>query len=155
MTTYNQIFYVQGCSAVFSAFSLFSSGQMMPAISFIQSFPEAGFHVFLLSMSSTTANLFISYTIKEFGALIFATIMTTRQFISILMSCVLFLHPLSWPGQYAGITVVFAALYYKSLTTKSHKDKAPRRRPDPQLHLGRVHARRRGCGPRRQRRGLG
>ncbi len=40
--------------------------------------------------------LFISYTIKSFGALIFATIMTTRQFLSILLSCFLFLHPLSF-----------------------------------------------------------
>lgn len=39
--------------------------------------------------------LFISYTVKTFGALIFATIMTTRQFLSILLSCFLFLHPLS------------------------------------------------------------
>jgi adenosine 3'-phospho 5'-phosphosulfate transporter B2 len=40
-------------------------------------------------------SLFISFTIKTFGALIFATIMTTRQFLSILLSCFLFLHPLS------------------------------------------------------------
>ena len=39
--------------------------------------------------------LFISYTIKTFGSLIFATIMTTRQFLSILLSCLLFAHPLS------------------------------------------------------------
>jgi adenosine 3'-phospho 5'-phosphosulfate transporter B2 len=46
-----------------------------------------------------TGALFISYTIKTFGALIFATIMTTRQFLSILLSCFLFLHPLSF-GQW-------------------------------------------------------
>lgn len=40
-------------------------------------------------------SLFISYTIKTFGALIFATIMTTRQLLSILLSCFLFMHPLS------------------------------------------------------------
>ena len=39
--------------------------------------------------------LFISYTIKTFGSLVFATIMTTRQFLSILLSCLLFAHPLS------------------------------------------------------------
>jgi len=120
MTTYNQIFYVQGCSAFFSAFSLLSSGQLVPAYSFLSTHPDALFHTFLLSMSSTSANFFISWTIKSFGALIFATIMTTRQFISILMSCVIFLHPLSWPGQYVGIALVFSALYYKSLTSKGH-----------------------------------
>lgn len=37
----------------------------------------------------------IIYTIRQFGALAFATIMTTRQFISVLVSCAVFAHPLS------------------------------------------------------------
>lgn len=41
--------------------------------------------------------------------------MTTRQFISILLSCILFAHPLSG-GQWAGTVMVFGALYYKSLS---------------------------------------
>jgi len=127
MSTYNQIFYVQACSAVFSGFSLLTSGQLVPAIEFVQRHPDAFAHAFTLSGASTCSNLFISWTIKSFGALIFATIMTTRQFISILMSCVMFLHPLSWPGQYVGMCIVFAALYYKSFTTpaKSSKKAAP------------------------------
>lgn len=39
--------------------------------------------------------LFILHTIKEFGALLFAAVMTTRQFLSILVSSVLFANPLS------------------------------------------------------------
>lgn len=56
-----------------------------------------------------------SHTIKTFGALLFATVMTTRQFISILLSCILFAHPLSG-GQWVGTVMVFGALYYKSLS---------------------------------------
>jgi hypothetical protein len=40
-------------------------------------------------------SLFISYTIKSFGALTFATIMTTRQFLSILLSSIFFRNPLT------------------------------------------------------------
>ncbi len=46
-----------------------------------------------------TGSLFISYTIKTFGALTFATIMTTRQFLSILLSSLFFGSPLT-PGQW-------------------------------------------------------
>ena len=54
--------------------------------------------------------LCILYTIKEFGALLFAAIMTTRQLISILLSCLIFLHPLTWQ-QWSGVLMVFGALY--------------------------------------------
>ena len=43
--------------------------------------------------------LFIMHTIRTYGALLFATVMNTRQFLSILLSCALFGHPLS-PGQW-------------------------------------------------------
>lgn len=39
--------------------------------------------------------------IKSFGALVFATAMTTRQFCGILLSCIIYVHPLSG-GQVAG-----------------------------------------------------
>ena len=38
--------------------------------------------------------------------------MTTRQFLSILLSCLIFMHPLSL-GQWAGTVLVFGSLYYK------------------------------------------
>ena len=41
--------------------------------------------------------LFILFTIREFGSLVFATIMTSRQFLSILLSCIIFMHPLTAP----------------------------------------------------------
>ena len=44
-----------------------------------------------------------SHTIKTFGALLFATVMTTRQFISILLSCILFAHPLTAGRRVQGV----------------------------------------------------
>ncbi|KAG8084559.1 hypothetical protein GUJ93_ZPchr0010g9848 [Zizania palustris] len=70
---------------------------------------------------ATASQFFISYTIRTFGALIFATIMTTRQLVSILLSCVWFVHPLSWM-QWVGAAIVFGALYTKSfLRSKPQK----------------------------------
>ena len=54
------------------------------------------------------------YTIQKFGALVFATVMTTRQLVSILASCLLFSHPLA-AGQWVGTGIVFGALYIKTL----------------------------------------
>lgn len=48
-----------------------------------------------VSPRAPTGSLFISYTIKSFGALVFAIIMTTRQFLSILLSSLFFGSPLT------------------------------------------------------------
>ncbi|PSC76775.1 UDP-galactose UDP-glucose transporter 5 [Micractinium conductrix] len=123
MTIYNQILYVTSFSAIFSLLGLVSAGQLMPALSFVSRHPEALFvsrhpealaSIMMLSGAATVGQLFISHTIKTFGALLFATVMTTRQFISILLSCILFAHPLT-AGQWLGTVMVFGALYYKSL----------------------------------------
>ena len=120
MTTYNQILYTTLCSALLSLFGLLSSGQLPLAIEFISNHPDAMWDVVTLSASASIGALFISYTIKTFGSLVFATIMTTRQFLSILLSCILFAHPLSG-GQWVGSLLVFGTLYYQSFA----KDKKP------------------------------
>ena len=73
-------------------------------------------HIVLLSVSAAMAQVFILVMIKEYGALLFATVMTTRQCLSILLSCLVFMHPLSL-GQWAGACLVFSSLYYKTLST--------------------------------------
>ena len=52
---------------------------------------------------SNAGQLFIVHTIKSYGALLFATVMTTRQFLSILLSCILYRHPLT-AGQWYAIS---------------------------------------------------
>lgn len=41
------------------------------------------------------SQLFIFYTIQKYGALRFALVMTVRQFLSIVLSCLVFSHHLS------------------------------------------------------------
>jgi len=74
----------------------------------------------LTQQKKTTGQMVIYYSIKEFGALFFSTVMTTRQVISILLSCIIYLHPLT-VGQWMSALLVFGALYYKeALMKKPH-----------------------------------
>lgn len=110
METYNQMLYVNLCSACVSLFGLLTSGQFFDAIEFVSMHPESMMDMTFLSICATMGQLIILYTIKEFGALLFATIMTTRQFMSILLSCLIFVHPLSFQ-QWGATGLIFAALY--------------------------------------------
>ena len=68
-----------------------------------------------------TFQLVIYYIIKNFGALVFATAMVFRHVVSILLSCILFLHPLTLYQWIAG-GIVFGTYYVHSISKKrSHK----------------------------------
>jgi hypothetical protein len=56
--------------------------------------------------------LFIFYTIRRFGPVVFTIMMTTRQMLSMMVSCWLYGHALG-AGAAAGALVVFATLFYK------------------------------------------
>ncbi|RXH84491.1 hypothetical protein DVH24_032775 [Malus domestica] len=79
MEIHNQIFYTTFCSCVLSLTGLLLQGQLLPAIHFVSSHNDCFFDIALLSTVATASQFFISYTIRTFGALTFATIMTTRQ----------------------------------------------------------------------------
>lgn len=55
----------------------------------------------LSHISARAGQLFILHTIRRYGALLFAGVMTTRQFLSILVSSAVFGNPLS-AGQWCG-----------------------------------------------------
>lgn len=70
-----------------------------------------------LSLCAVFGVMVIYTTVKEFGALIFATIMTTRQLLNILLSCIIYLHPLTLM-QWVGVAMVFGTMYVKSSDKK-------------------------------------
>ncbi|KAL2899117.1 UDP-galactose/UDP-glucose transporter 5B [Bienertia sinuspersici] len=123
MEIHNQIFYTTLCSCVLSLTGLVLQGQLFSAVDFIHRHHDCLYDIALLSTVATASQFFISYTIRTFGALTFATIMTTRQLISILLSCLWFAHPLS-PLQFLGAAIVFGSLYAKSFL-KSNTLKPP------------------------------
>mmetsp|Transcript_42341 Transcript_42341/g.135571 ORF Transcript_42341/g.135571 Transcript_42341/m.135571 type:complete len:353 (-) Transcript_42341:28-1086(-) len=116
MSMYNQILYVTACSSILSVGGLMSAGQFGPAMEFISKYPECVGSVMMLSLAATIGQLFISFTIRTYGALLFATVMTTRQFFSILLSAFMFMHPITLQ-QWAAVAVVFGATYVRA---KSH-----------------------------------
>ena len=63
-----------------------------------------------IAITSATGQLFIFYTIKTFGPVVFTIIMTTRQMFSIVLSTFLFGHPIK-PVAVLGATVVFATIF--------------------------------------------
>jgi len=62
-----------------------------------------------MSVCSAVGQLFIFYTIKNYGPLVFATIQTVRQLLSILLSIIFFNHPVN-TMEAVGISLVFSAL---------------------------------------------
>ncbi|TYK23975.1 UDP-galactose/UDP-glucose transporter 5B-like [Cucumis melo var. makuwa] len=92
---------------------LILQGHLLPAIDFVYLHKDCFFDIAFLSTVATASQFFISYTIRTFGALTFATIMTTRQLVSIMLSCVWFSHPLSWE-QWIGAVLVFGSIYARS-----------------------------------------
>eukprot|EP00898_Chlorokybus_atmophyticus_P003592 jgi/Chlat1/4233/Chrsp27S04249 len=96
------------------------SGTLLPSFVFVTRHPMFIHYVVALSLAATLGQVFITYTISSLGALTFAAIMTTRQLLSIVLSCVWFLHPLA-PQQWLGAGVVLVALNAKAFARKREK----------------------------------
>eukprot|EP01101_Sappina_pedata_P004036 TRINITY_DN1648_c0_g1_i1.p2 TRINITY_DN1648_c0_g1~~TRINITY_DN1648_c0_g1_i1.p2 ORF type:complete len:350 (+),score=147.31 TRINITY_DN1648_c0_g1_i1:148-1197(+) len=124
MSTYNQMLYVNFFSGLVSLLTLIVSGELLPALEFSAIHVDFFVGSLILSVSAAFGQLVILWTIKEFGALFFATVMTLRQIFSIVISCLIYLHPLTI-GQWLSSLIVFGALYYKDTVMRSAHKHAP------------------------------
>jgi adenosine 3'-phospho 5'-phosphosulfate transporter B2 len=125
---YNQMMYVNGGSAVVSASTLLASGGAPKAIAFCFKHPDFVMHAGSLSFAAVAGQFFIYSQVKEFGALVLAATMNTRQVISILVSYIMYSHPISLL-QVVGLFIVFSTLFYKSYRgyTAPKEDKPPKK----------------------------
>ena len=114
----NQIFFTTCFSAVFSLVWLLSTNQMTHVVSFLERHPGAIQDVFVLSVSAAVSQFAISYTIFCFGAVTLASVMTFRQFLSVVISCFLFGAPLSFL-QWAGLLMVLAPVADRVMLERS------------------------------------
>jgi len=112
MSISNQMLYVSLCSAIISLISLISSNQFMASLSFSYQHSDFLRNSIMLSAAAAIGQFIILTTIKEFGALFFATVMTVRQVVSIILSCLIYMHPLSL-AQWISSSIVFGVLYWK------------------------------------------
>jgi adenosine 3'-phospho 5'-phosphosulfate transporter B2 len=82
--------------------------------------PDFMMHSVILSICSATGQLFIFYTIAQFGAVTFIIIMTMRQGFAILLSCLIYAHPVTIVG-ILGILIVFTALFIRIYAAQRKK----------------------------------
>lgn len=113
MSSFQMMLGVNIFSTTFTLGSLLQQGKFFASIGFMLKYSEFMFHCVTLSICSAVGQLFIYYTIGQFGAVIFIIIMTTRQALAILLSCMIYGHPVTAIG-FLGIVVVFIALGMKS-----------------------------------------
>ena len=106
------MFATSAFSTVLSFVTLVHDGKLWPAFDFIRRHSEIQLHFFIFSICSTVGQLFIFYTIKNFGAVVFAIIMTTRVLISIALSVFLYGHNVTATG-FFGLVIVVACVGYR------------------------------------------
>ena len=120
VSSIQMMFGVNLFSCVLTIGSLLFRGAFFSSITFLCSHAEFALHAFVLSICSAVGQLFIFHTISIFGPIIFTLIMTTRQAISILLSCLVYGHLLT-PQALLGVLVVFLALFMRVYFKKSAK----------------------------------
>ena len=109
--------YVNGTSAILSITYLLVENQLLDALNFTYRYPSSYIAAFSLSLAACAGQLVIYYIIKNFGALVFATAMVFRHIVAILLSCVLFFHPLTLYQWVAG-GIVIGVYYMHSISKK-------------------------------------
>lgn len=112
MSSVQMMFGVNLFSCLFTVGSLLEQGAFFESLGFMTRHSEFAFHAVLLSVCSACGQLFIFYTISQFGAAVFTIIMTLRQAFAILLSCFLYGHTVTLVGGF-GVVVVFLALFLR------------------------------------------
>jgi adenosine 3'-phospho 5'-phosphosulfate transporter B2 len=109
------------CSAILITMAALVVQNELPAVfEFMAANPPAVWNNVITAVTSATGQMFIFYTIKSFGPVVFTIIMTTRQMISMVISTVLFGHTFT-AGSMGGATLVFASLFYHVYRKKTEK----------------------------------
>lgn len=112
-------------SSLFTAASLFVQNGFSEGIAFSVEHPKFLIDCIVLSVSSAIGQLFIFFTIEKFGAVVFTIIMTLRQAVAILLSCLIYNHDIS-PMGVLGIVIVFGGIFVRVYS--SHRLKTMRKR---------------------------
>lgn len=92
--------------------SLHQLGNLRPAFDLLASSRVLMRDCLIMSLMSSAGQMFVYFTIKRFGSVIFAVIMTLRQFLSILLSCTIYKHSLN-TGATLGLSVVFLVVGFQ------------------------------------------
>ncbi|XP_074648804.1 adenosine 3'-phospho 5'-phosphosulfate transporter 1-like isoform X2 [Tubulanus polymorphus] len=99
-------------SVLLTSVSLFEQHGFFDSVAFMGRYPVFSLHVTVLSICSATGQLFIFFTISQFGPVTFVIIMTIRQAFAILLSCLIYHHALTIIGL-SGVLIVFFAMFLR------------------------------------------
>ena len=112
MTSYQMMMGINAFSSAFTLLSLLFTGELFSSLKFLADNPQSMVHILGFSCAGATGQMFIYYTIKTLGPLVFTMIMTTRQLMAILLSCFLYGHRIDSQGV-VGAVIVFTAIGYR------------------------------------------
>ncbi|VDL89269.1 unnamed protein product [Schistocephalus solidus] len=102
-----------GCwAAAFTVVSLAGKNSLASSVTFAQEHPLFLTDVTLSALCSGLGQILIFLTISRFGAATFVIIMTIRQALSILVSCIIFDHSINTTGLF-GFCVTFSAVFFR------------------------------------------
>ena len=122
---YQMMYGVNMSATVFTLIALITSNDIPLVLEFLQYNTSAIWYLVLTAISNTTGQIAILYTIKKFGPVVMAIMMTTRQMMSIVLSTIIFGHSISFVS-IIGASFVFIAIahsiYRQSSSRKKEKD---------------------------------
>lgn len=122
MSSVQMMFGINVFSSVLTLVSLLLRGTLFAGFTFLFHHWHFALHILILSLCSAFGQIFIFHTVKRFGATVFAFIMTSRQAISIFISCILYGHVLS-PQALLGVVIVFGTLFVQVYLKKLARDR--------------------------------
>lgn len=109
---YQMMLSVNTWAITITVLGLIVTGDFPIVIEFLTANPIAFRYNVITAITSATGQLFIFYTIKEFGPIVFTVMMTTRQMFSITISCIIFGHEISLVSL-VGAVLVFSVIFYQ------------------------------------------
>jgi len=110
-------------SCLFSSVSLIQESDVLYSLHFALRNPQFILDCSLTAIASASGQLFIYATISKFGVVVFTIIMTCRQALAILISCLVYGHYLS-TSAIIGVTIVFFAIFLRIYYGHCEKNKA-------------------------------
>ena len=99
-------------SSIFAFITLVHQEELSPTLEYAYAHSEFMLHLVLFIVFSTVGQIFIFYTVKNFGAVVFSIIMSVRILLSTLISCFVYSHPITELG-FVGIILVFGSIAYR------------------------------------------
>lgn len=109
---FQMMFAVNTWAIMMTLFALVTSGELITTLAFLRLNPIAFLDNVTIAITSATGQLFIFYTIKTFGPVVFTIIMTTRQVFSIILSTIIFGHTIPFIAC-TGAAAVFGAIFHR------------------------------------------